>query len=595
MLVYGDATRTEPAASLLARLRKSLGDIALLSPGIERHARLVGTLVLAGQLAQGVADGGVCETDGEDTASAQADVAAHTAAMEVAVELARSCAVSWDSEFRELRTPAPEVLAACAALLTAKSIQVKEPEGYGLYALYPESYLDAARAVAESFSDATRWQVIGVRSIGTSLSAMVAVGLNAPVPITLRPVGHPFARRIEADAGAMLDPAAHRFAVVDEGPGLSGSSVAAVVEWLAGAAVSIDRVDVFASHANGPGPQASSAVASVWAGLSVHTRGFEQSVLDAPVQARRLERWVSELTGPLAGPLDDIADGRWRELHRWAQGSEAPVHPWQERRKYLATTTRHERWLVKFAGLGSIGEGKLERARSLHRAGFSAEPAGLRHGFLIERWIEDASPLPLHPTGNLRQRLLAALTDYLAFRATHFQVPQARAGASLRALRTMACQNTIEALDCRRGQAWSQWDDATLASLQARVVPIVTDNRLQHWEWLRTETRIIKADGLDHHAGHDLVGCQDVTWDLAGAGVEFSLSSTELNELVASIEALSGRAVDRSLLSFMRLCYLAFQTGYYQMALAGQSGHRARALSATRARYLEQLRSASAP
>lgn len=582
MLVYGDATRTEPASSLMARLNDSLGAIAALPAGIERHGRLVGALVLAGQLAQGVADGGVDKT-----------VAVRAATMAVVVQLARSCAVSWDTDFAELRLPASQVLAACSALLTAADIQVKEPEGYGLYALYPESYLDAARALARSSPAGTTWQVIGIRSIGTSLSAMVAVGLNAAVPITLRPVGHPFARRIAGadsadatDAAAMLDLAAQRFAVVDEGPGLSGSSVGAVVEWLAGAGVSIDRVDVFASHANGPGPEASSAVAAMWARVPVHTRTFEQTVLNAPVQARRLERWVSELTGPLAGPMQDIADGRWRALHRWAPDSEAPVHPWQERRKYLATTTGNDRWLVKFAGLGATGEDKLARARCLYRAGFGAEPVGLRHGFLIERWIEGASPLPLHPAGSLRGRLLAILADYLAFRAMHFQVGAARGGASLGTLRTMARQNTLEAQGAALAEAWSRWDETTLERLQGRVIPIVTDNRLQHWEWLASDTRIVKTDALDHHAGHDLVGCQDVTWDVAGAAVEFSLSLEELDELVARVDVACGRKVDRTLLRFMRLCYLAFQIGYYQMALAGQSGQRADALSAARARYL---------
>jgi hypothetical protein len=37
-------------------------------------------------------------------------------------------------------------------------------------------------------------QVVGIRSIGTGLSTLVAAAIGAPRPFTLRPIGHPFQR-----------------------------------------------------------------------------------------------------------------------------------------------------------------------------------------------------------------------------------------------------------------------------------------------------------------------------------------------------------------------------------------------------------------
>jgi hypothetical protein len=37
----------------------------------------------------------------------------------------------------------------------------------------------------------------------------------------------------------------------------------------------------------------------------------------------------------------------------------------------------------------------------------------------------------------------------------------------------------------------------------------------------------VKLDGLDHHAGHELSGCQDLLRDVAGAEAELGLTSRE--------------------------------------------------------------------
>jgi len=103
-------------------------------------------------------------------------------------------------------------------------------------------------------------------------------------------------------------------------------------------------------------------------------------------------------------------------------------------------------------------------------------------------------------------------------------------------------------------------------NLEGHVRRIDTDNRMQPWEWLLVGGHLIKTDALDHSAAHDLVGCQDVTWDIAGAIVEFSLSGEETSRLCRIVERESGFPVAPEILAFMRPCYLAFQMGAHTMA-----------------------------
>lgn len=565
MLIYGDAVRHEDAAAVLARLRRCLRELALLPPGLARHARLVGALIEAGEFAQGLAD---------------AQHGAADAAMSLVRALAECCALSWDSDFETDGCVPAAALAACTDRLPQEPIALKRPEGYAYYALYPESYLEAARQL-----HASSWQVFGIRSIGTSLAAMVAAGLGAACPETLRPSGHPFARRLAADASA-IDLHAAAFAVVDEGPGLSGSSMAAVGRWLLDAGVASERLHFFAGHANGPGAMASPDVRAVWACAQVHAASFEQAILRSKRSAHRLENWIAPLVGPLRAPLQDISGGRWRGLQGRPAGEAPPVHPGWERRKFLAETT-NGRWLVKFIGLGREGERKYLRAKALAAAGFVNPPAGLCHGFTVERWRDDLLPMPARPSGDLRSRLIDRLGDYLGFRARSFPASES-AGASVRSLWEMGRFNTQAVLGAALAAAWDAWEPA-LDRLSRALCRIETDNRMHSWEWLAAGTLILKTDAVDHHAAHDLVGCQDLAWDIAGAAVEFELSSDEVARLVARC----GRAPDPALLCFSRLCYLAFELGRCHEAMAAPAAADP-PMQAAAARYEEALRAALA-
>lgn len=581
MRVYGGGDNRQDGAALIASMDADMQRVAALPPGLARHSLLVSLLIDAGMLAQGVADARF------DATGQEAD-RADDAPMALTVALARCCTTSWRSGFAEHGTLPFALLARCESAVPRQPLVLKVPEGYAFYALYPETYAEAARRCRDA---APRWEVVGLRSIGTSLAAMVAVGLGAPTPRSLRPVGHPFAREIGASPPTDVDPTTG-FAVVDEGPGLSGSSMAAAGRWLQQAGVTSTRLHFFTSHPGMPGPEASASVRTLWADVSRQHLGFDEAVRDAPRIEHRLHHWVETLTGPLTQPLQDIGGGAWRALQVRDDGEpRPPAHPWQERLKYLAFA-RTGTWLVKFVGLGRMGRRAFARAQALAAAGFTPAPLGLCHGFIVERWRDDLRPLPAHMSPMQRAAVLARVGDYLAFRACSFPA-QADSGASMRSLFEMTRCNATEALGDAAGELCTALAGA-FERASAAVVRVETDNRMHRWEWLGGPSLLLKTDAIDHAFAHDLVGCQDIAWDVVGAEVELDLSPAETSALIARM-AQQAIAVERSLIALLRPAYLAFQWAHFAMAVNAAGGADAAsraALEAGRDRYREGLRSA---
>jgi hypothetical protein len=227
-----------------------------------------------------------------------------------------------------------------------------------------------------------------------------------------------------------------------------------------------------------------------------------------------------------------------------------------ERAKYRVRTANGD-WLVRFAGLGFIGEEKLALARLLEGEGFGPEIHGLTHGWLLLRWHDEARPS--RPTFD-------ELAAYLRLRAAF----PAEQGASLGELVTMVRRNA---------PGFERWSPP-VDRLQERVRPVRIDGRLHAHEWLRLPSgRLLKADALDHHQGHDIVGCQDLAWDVAGAAIELGLSPEDLRAL----EDVLG--VDPELTAFYRIVYAAFQFGFHRMSEAMVSAEEAVRHRAAARRY----------
>ncbi|RKH57578.1 hypothetical protein D7X96_38135 [Corallococcus interemptor] len=567
MLVHGDHPRALDPRKVLGPLRARLRRLDTLPPGLERHAELVTLFIEASVLAQGL-------LDAADEAGPRSETW-----LSLPLELARRLGDSWDGVTATGKASLALLESLERSPLPAQ-VTLKEPEGYAHFALYPELYLEAARA--SRLAGSTR--VVGVRSIGTGLACIVAAGLDASKPpLTVRPEGPPFERRLSP--GPQLTRAleavarADAVAIVDEGPGLSGSSFGAVADFLEARSLPRERLHFFPSHEGAPGPMASGHQRARWAQVHRHTADFNTC-------AARLAAWVEDLTGPAIAPLEDISAGAWRR-HLIPDPRDWPaVHVQQERRKYLLTTDQGT-FLLRFAGLGVPAEHRAHRARQLAEAGFTPPVTGLRHGFLVQPWLEP-------PRACLRPRAmpLEHLGHYLGFRARTFPAPEPGRGASMSQLLEMARYNTSQILGEESARALDAWA-VHLDALEQAARPVETDHKLQAWEWLELPGgQVLKTDAVDHHAGLDLVGCQDVAWDIVGAAVELDLSEPEL---ATQVERTCGHPVSPLLLCFYEPCYLAFQCGHHTLAataLEAIAPDEAVRLHAAAARYALRLKDA---
>ena len=572
MLVYGDARRREETAEKVERIRAGLSRLGDLRPGIERHAALAEQLVELGELEQAVLDAQL-EKEGRERWTA---LASRTG------KLTRSVAEALLASFRHrgappsfdgARSKGAQMRETLRGLRDLRGVgmpdvlDVTVPEGFAFYGLYPETYLEAAvrlRAPSEgSWKGPLR--VVGIRSIGTSLAALVAAAGRAEVVATVRPGGHPFARTLTLSgrlAYMLADKAGEEtlWAIVDEGPGLSGSSFGAVADWLEEWGVRREAIVFFPSHDGDPGPHATARHRARWATARRCVVPFED-LLTGPSSPWPIERWMEDLTGRIDAPAEDVSAGRWRERLIPAGSPRPPAHLQQERRKYLVRAAG-ARWLLKFAGLGRHGREKLEMAAALAAAGLAPRVSGLRHGFLVGPWLERARPLPLAAVD--RRELVEKVAEYVAFRVTRWPAGSER-GASPTKLLEMAEFNAGQALGADIAERLRAWRER-LPVLEALARPVLTDNRMHAWEWLLTrDGRIVKTDAVDHHASNDLVGAQDPAWDLAGAIVELGFQGEERARF---LEAAARRGVRPTpeQLAFYEVTYLAFQMGWHLMA-----------------------------
>ncbi|QYF87799.1 hypothetical protein [Brevundimonas sp. PAMC22021] len=533
MLVYGDHADVVDGPAVLKGFIEDGADFGALQ-GLALRAAVFRVFLRLSSLLQGWADAeSEAAGDIDDVSDAQDQL------MAVLVELARA----FDEAWTHPDEPAPSVdLERLRPLvrLAPHRLTLKHPEGFAYYALYPELYLQAARGLPNGCV------VIGLRSIGVGLAALVAAVADARACITVRPRGEPFARSLDISSALrarILDDPQATFVLVDEGPGLSGSSLGGAADWLESQGVPAERIVFMPSHSGDLGPHAQPHHRARWDTAERRVASFEAVILNAP--GAPLAAWFEDVAGKPTRPLKDLSGGAWRKLSPWP---DAPADPSREARKYRLTTERGL-YLLSFVGLDATAEEKLERARALSRAGFAPEPLALRHGFLLEPWIDGGAPE--------RRQIVQALGPYLAFRASAFPAPHQ--GATLNELFAMARQNLREALGDAAPDLGA-WTERRLEQLQAASRPVHIDGRLHRWEWLQGPGGVLKTDAVDHSQSHDLIGPQDIAWDVAGAVVEFDLSAAERSVLLSETNAAP------ELCDFMTVAYLGFQVGWWSMA-----------------------------
>jgi hypothetical protein len=515
MLVYRKQSEQLETAAEVARLRAA---------PCATHDDAVELLIRAGQLESAVADSLFPHADADHPTAA--------ALRRVTLAAGRVFRASLNGGGRAATgTDEVGLQAALDEVARADLPRVAEagpPEGYAWYSLYPEMYFEAARRFyAEARPD--RAVVIGIRNIGASLSAAVAAALEAEGcavdSITVRPHGHPFERTtmLAPELAARLsrfDGA--RFAVVDEGPGLSGSSLTSVAAALSALGISDGRIALFPSWVPDGTAFRSEAARLRWRRHAKYAVPFED---------------VYSTAG-----LEDLSGGRWRE--RFCGPAVWPaVQPQHERRKYLGPD-----FIERFAGLGRFGRARFERAVRLGAAGFSPRPLELARGFLKLEFVRGC---PLGGREDVTAGLLDTMARYLEYLAGP---PAARSGASFDEL----CQM----IEVNAGGSVPAGFVERFRAPVSDAVPVEIDGRMLPHEWLLTEAGYVKTDSLDHHDDHFFPGCQDIAWDLAAARAEFDLDDRKTAYLTARL----GGAALASRLPFYSVAYLAFRLGYATLA-----------------------------
>lgn len=429
----------------------------------------------------------------------------------------------------------PQILCPAAAWVAlqpwlpppATVVTASRPEGFRYYALRPSAYVEPARRLAASIPPGPVL-VIGLRTIGSSLAPVVAAVAQASGRfcelLTLRPRGRPEDRAYAADA-LVLRRIRHwpgEVAVVDEGPGLSGSSFGGAVRWLQAMGIQPRRISLLPSW-NPPAERLShTVVAQEWD----HWRKFPAT------QIQPDPAWGIELSG-----------GRWRAL--LAHFHRVPVWPQEERVKFLS---HDRRWVFKFSGLGAANAEAAHRSACLAQHGFSIAGVTEGEGWLRFPWL-NTRPLA---AGCFEPRRWAEWAGhYFAFLRSRFALGSPEPPSP--ELREMAATN-VAAFTGRMPPPLPP--DAPLVRL---------DGRLLRYEWaLGAGGKFLKLDALDHGDDHFFPGPADIAWDLAGLECEFGAPLAGAAQ-VAYIQ----RSGDRDLaqrLPWYRVAYAAFRAAFADFA-----------------------------
>lgn len=578
MLVYGDPQFEAPWPTLLARLRQRL-----LATRADDLDGLRECLIQTGQAEQAAFDAW--------RRPSPAQQAAQSGAAELTDNLAAAFVAKWfcvsGGDFRSDRKAEPHLRAAIDAfaripVLDNPSVRVKVPEGFQFYALFPDQYCAAALAWERAHTSAYPKSVLvaGIRSIGTTLSAVAkatleAVGWNVN-RCTIRPAGHPFSRTVELPYTTIRSGLG---LVVDEGPGLSGSSMSAAA--LALARTGVREVSFLPGHAGEPGTAASDEVRQCWARTPRYVTSLHElrwnghslqellransddirdgSIFHSSVKEKgRIEPHTSD-------EVLDLSGGFWR---RWAFMHEAQwpaVASSFERMKFLCHAAPGPPVLWKFGGLGCFtqanepGNGPVLRIGNSNEERASIEPLRNIAGFVAMPWVE--GPRLTKAAGQHRE-LLTSMTALLLSSAKE-PMSIAEAQAAWQRLGEMLYWNTHESL----GAKWAEQTRAhTEAARPTEAEPAYGDGRMAPWEWIATGTgALVKTDCGGHDCDHTLIGKQSVLWDLAGLVVEWDLRPTWVQQMLPMFSQRGLNSEPRRL-RFYLMAYAAFRLGV--MALA---------------------------
>lgn len=462
------------------RLQKLVG--ATPRPGLETAREW---LVFAGQLEQAVCD--------EGGWPGVAEITSRTAALFLDVRDGRDGSAA--------RQELLAYLSRAIGQLDGAEVTFRIPEGFAWYGLYPDSYAVTAERWAEHHCGRAV-SVIGLLSIGTSLSAVTAeqlkrCGTKVTGRFTVRPGGHPF-RRSVTFAGEL--PAGEAFIVVDEGPGLSGSSMAGVAEALHAMGAPADSVFFFPGHGGGPGRE--------------------------------------------AGPLQR----RWWEKERcWYTPAErlfpAAEHNSQLFGGFAAVN-------VKLETLAAV---RHERQQRLAAKGLALSCRGMTDGWIA---IEDAGT-PLRREDCHREFIRSHLAPYIAEAA----MPAGDSATATTGLARIAAAILAYAQVQRPELSPDAIRRMQECTLRDGMPPLLHgDGRLMPGEWVRlSDGHVLKRNATGTDWEHSWPGPQSVLWDVAGAAIEWNMTDRSLGLFLDLLSSRFGITTGPRALAFHSAGYCCFR------------------------------------
>ena len=570
MLVHRSARRTIEPARVLASVEEAIAGAFLDAPDV--RDRWTSVLIEAGALEAAVVDQWSPDRDRWD--------ARHAVLRAFLDRLGAAAVASWADQPIEL-TGLADALTGMTTLDLPPSVNAEVPEGFAYHGIYPDTYVDAAQQCAAELQP-SHVVVIGVRSIGTSLSAVVGASLRrrgiAVRSYTVRPRGdsmtvlldESLTRELLHGGGPDDPPGGTLYAIVDEGPAITGSSFAAVSRALDTLGVCPERMVLFPAWEPEPTIETSR---ERW---TLHRR-YVGSFDDLYLRGGRL---ASAFGG---GVLTELSAGRWRDVFCPSSGHAVAVHPKHEQRKYLLARD-NERLVLKFVGLGAHGTPRLTLAESLSRPGLSPQPLSLRAGVLAYG-LQSGRPMTCR---DLTAGFLEHAAGYLAHRAIAERGVSDVTGDDLVAMIAENARQTLgDAASAQALLAVERW-----RARLGETAPVRVDGRLMPHEWICTETGWMKADALSHHDDQFLPGCQDIAWDVAGMIDEWELGPAEQRAFLDDFIAKSGDDRIEARLPIWRVAYLAFRAGYTKLAAGAlgndADGHR---MIAMHQRYAARLAS----
>jgi hypothetical protein len=533
LIVFRDTGERISGRALVERLRDAL------RASISDRESLIGRLIIAGQVESALAD---CGAEASLDAAAITDSLAHRL-----------------FGIRPAETTHLLSLLGKLELALPKEVAINHPEGFAYYGLHPADFAGAATSLGHDGPAA----IIGVRSVGTTLSAvglaaLAREGIGAS-RITVRPVGHPYDRQttFTNEQRSWVDHENRKrssFMIVDEGPGLSGSSFISVAEALEALGVAANRITLVGTH------------------------DVDPNTLCAPEAARRWKRYKwkkaeSSIGYSYANEIP-LSGGLWRNLLLQSNAEVPACWPEMESIKFLSPDRQH---LSKFEGLGQHGERARQRGSVLFEAGFGPQLSSAGQGTSRYAFV---SGTPLQAF-DLSSEVLDRIASYCAFRSSAF-----------------AAERQSDTLDEMVRFNFSQEFGSALeieTSGYACEAPVIVDARMQPYKWIRLSSgEILKVDGSADGEGHFLPGPTDIAWDLAGAIVEWNMNRRAEEYLISEFRKCGGRTSGKKITSFV-LAYSLFRMSFCKMALAstqneGEKPRLQRAFALYRAKVEEALR-----